>query len=68
MAPKTLIQFLSQKEGEERSIYLVKTHSCFLIEYVLDATEKKKAMCESVSKCHIFGCLSKKWLMYHNFS
>ena len=41
MAPKTLIQFLSQKEGEERSIYLVKTHSCFLIEYELDATENK---------------------------
>ena len=39
-----MIQVLSQKEGEERSIYLVKTHSCCLIEYVLDATENKSAV------------------------
>ena len=44
MALRTLIQVLSQKEGEEKSIYLVETHSCCLIEYVLDAAENKSAV------------------------
>ena len=43
VGPRTQIQFLSQVEGDQGSVYFVKTPSCCLIEYEIDTKEKRTA-------------------------
>ena len=44
VGPRTQIQFLSQVEGDQGSVYFVKTPSCCLIEYEIDTKGKKNCV------------------------
>ena len=52
VGPRTQIQFLSQVEGDQGSVYFVKTRSCCLIEYEID-TKGKKNRVKVFSKTYI---------------